>query len=614
MKLFFHEGSFAARVTTLLGALAFSFLLVDCIDTRSDAARVDAGTDSRDGGVDADSPSVTVDLAAERATVPPFAFGMHSSVYDNALHHPELPALLDESGIALLRYPGGGYAEMYHWSTHSMTPGLDGNDPGTEPDVGYLGPGSDFGSYVSVIESFGGAMMITVNYGSNLQGTGPGEPKEAAAWVAYANGDPGDERVIGVDGADNDWQTVGFWASLRASEPLPEAENDGFNHLRIAHPEPLGIEYWEIGNEVFGNGYYVMNGGAGFAFDLHVPYAGPEDDRNAPEFSRYEAHALSGTTYGRGVIDYLDEMKAVDPSIRVGAVLGTPPDDSFAPDWNQAVLGECAPVIDFAIVHWYPIPLSPPMGGSLLPPLLAMPRSKIPIMEQRLRDDIERFGGDPEAVELVMTEAGPGIEIPRSTAEAPDADRSQAVGLFAADTYLTLIEHGFTNIDWLELHNGSFLNEPRGPGAVHRKGPAFNGIHMARLLAGPGDRLVTATSNVVTLVAHAAVREDGKVGVLISNIEQPEGLAATVAVEITGGAVGTTGERYDYLAHPSRPANLDGGLSDAGAIDTGDAGRVIRGANGSVVGPMPFSNPPGPVTVEVPPYGVTLLLFEPGRG
>jgi hypothetical protein len=34
---------------------------------------------------------------------------------------------------------------------------------------------------VSVLDATGTQAMITVNYGSNLGGDGPGEPKEAAA-------------------------------------------------------------------------------------------------------------------------------------------------------------------------------------------------------------------------------------------------------------------------------------------------------------------------------------------------------------------------------------------------------------------------------------------------
>ena len=136
--------------------------------------------------------TVTVDLSQSLVTVPPYAFGIHTSVYDNALHDEALPELLEAAGIALLRCPGGGYSDNYHWSTHSMTPWL-AQEAGEVDNYGYLAPGSDFGSYVSVLARTRTAPMITVNYGSNLTSDGPGEPKEAAAWVAYANGDPEDE-------------------------------------------------------------------------------------------------------------------------------------------------------------------------------------------------------------------------------------------------------------------------------------------------------------------------------------------------------------------------------------------------------------------------------------
>ncbi|HEX6766981.1 MAG TPA: hypothetical protein VF103_15905, partial [Polyangiaceae bacterium] len=279
----------SARVLSVLAGLGLSLFLVDCIDTRSDTAPKDAGTgdmgedsgeDSGDGAVE-DPPvavNVTVDVATDRAVIAPNHFGMHSSVYDNALHNPTVPGLLEEAGVTLLRYPGGGYSDNYHWSTHAMTAYADGNN-------GYLASGSDFGSYVSVIESFAGRIMITVNYGSNLQGDGPGEPKEAAAWVAYANGEADNDYEIGVDGAGNDWKTVGFWAEVRSSGPL--STDDGLNFLRIQHPEPLGIEYWEIGNEVFGNGFHENNGSPGFELDLHVPYPTTDEEEQDPDFIRF---------------------------------------------------------------------------------------------------------------------------------------------------------------------------------------------------------------------------------------------------------------------------------------------------------------------------------------
>jgi hypothetical protein len=583
----FSVQAVAPKLASVTAALCLSLFVVDCLDTRSDITRNDAGAQ--------EPANVAVDVSDELAVVAPLHFGMHASVYDNALHHPDLPSLLDESGISLLRWPGGGYSDNYHWSNHSMTPFPDGRS-------GYLGPGSDFGSFVGMIERAGTAVMITVNYGSNLQGTGPGEPKEAAAWVAYANGDPDDTREIGVDGAGNDWHTVGYWAGLRAS--APEAEDDGRNFLRISRPEPLGIQYWEIGNEVFGNGFHEPNDD-GIELDLHVPYPGEGDDPDAEEFDRFGRPELSGTTYGEGVRTYVEEMKAVDPSIKVGAVLGTPPDDEWwmrrVPEyyWNDDVLRECGMVIDFVIVHWYPQPPNLPnvdfdsIENKLFRTtgLLTYPRTKMAVMASRLRESIATHAeGSAENVEIVMTEVGPGpgLEIPRGRNGEPD--RGQALGIFAADTYLAAGEQGFVNVAWLELHNGTFLSE-----GMHTKGPAFSGIQIARLLAAPGDRRVAALINKPSLSAHASVREDGRVGVLVINTEAPELSARDVSIELTGVTLAGRGERYDYFPLPNPMPG---------------AGVPLNAASGTVTGPTPLSGVESPFTLEVPPYGVTLVLLD----
>jgi hypothetical protein len=500
---------------------------------------VDSGTDAAPAVTAA---TVTVDLAASRRTIPPHAFGMHASVYDNGLHHPAVPALLEEAGVTLLRWPGGGYADNYHWSTHSMTPWY-----GDPTQTGYLAAGSDFGGFVPLLGSFGGTAMITVNYGSNLGGTGPGEPMEAAAWVAYANGDPADTTPIGIDSVGNDWQTVAHWAGLRAADQL--AVNDGKNFLRIAHPEPLGIEYWEIGNEVFGNGYY----GSVYEEDLHVPYDGT---------ARPNHPALSGATYGRGVNAFLAAMKAVDPTIKVGAVLNTPPMDySWGPTWNSDVLTECGPNVDFVIVHWY--------TSRSAASLLRAPARRIPEMTAELGSTIAALcGPDAERVELCLTELGPNFELP--------ASQSQASGIFTADAYLTLFEHGFVNVDWLELHNGSFLGE-----FDQARGPAFQGLRMAHLLGSPGDALVPATSSESVILAHAAERADGSVALMLMNMQPAT--ATRVSVTISGPTLAAEGTRYDYLP--------------------------VGNANGTITGPTPLGGVGNQFTVELGPYAVADLIL-----
>jgi hypothetical protein len=459
---------------------------------------------------------VEIDSDEVLARVPAYAFGIHTSVYDNALHDPELDNELETAGITMLRYPGGGYSDNYHWATHRLTAFADGNP-------GYLAPGSDFGSYLEVVFNTESAVMITVNYGSNQAGTGPGEPKEAAAWVAYANGDPSDETVIGEDSTGEDWRTVGYWASLRAADEL--AEDDGLNFLRISRDEPVGIEYWEIGNEVFGNGFYASGTDVVFELDLHVPYDG----------TRRLGHPdLSGTSYGQGVAEYAREMKAVDPDIKIGAVLVTPPDDdSWAPTWNDDVLSRCADDIEFGVVHWYPNRED----------LLNAPQFTIPIMFDRLKQTFrDHVGARADEIEITVTEVG--------TAPGAPERQIEIGGLFAGDAYLHFIEQGAANVAWLELHNGTFLSE-RGS----RRGRAYQGIRLAHMVADVGDSLVATSSSVSqsALVVHAGVREDGHRTVMLTNTHK----FLDAMVTVSGFEASGEAEIYRY-----DPFGDDNGTSD----------------------------------------------------
>ena len=81
----------------------------------------------------------------------------------------------------------------------------------------------------------------------------------------------------------------------------------------------------------------------------------------------------SPTAYATNLVAYSKAMKAVDPTVKIGAVLTTPggwPDTVKAPgdsaDWNHTVLSIAGNSIDFVIVHWYP-------GGSTTADLLNTP-------------------------------------------------------------------------------------------------------------------------------------------------------------------------------------------------------------------------------------------------
>jgi hypothetical protein len=109
-------------------------------------------------------------------------------------------------------------------------------------------------------------------------------------------------------------------------------------------------------------------------------------------------------------------------------------------------------------------------------------------------------------------------------------------GLFAADEYITFFENGVSNVDWLELHNGSFLN-------ANTNAPnfAYFGIQSVHLLAEAGDELVSTTTGESDVRIHAAVQADGSVAVMILNMNTS---SRSVDVSIAGGTVSEDGVLY----------------------------------------------------------------------
>jgi alpha-N-arabinofuranosidase len=125
------------------------------------------------------------------------------------------PGLLDairSINPPLIRYPGGCFADGYHWQDgigpRDSRPVRENLAWGGQEDNRF-GPDE----FMALCREVGAEPMITVNVGS-------GTAEEAAAWVEYTNG-PKDSR----------------WGSERA---------------RNGSPEPYRVKYWFVGNEIFG--------------------------------------------------------------------------------------------------------------------------------------------------------------------------------------------------------------------------------------------------------------------------------------------------------------------------------------------------------------------------
>jgi alpha-L-arabinofuranosidase len=267
-----------------------------------------------------------VETAKGQAVLYTTSIGVSGDRWDAKAFDSATVKLLQDIGITSLRFPGNnGIDALYHWSTGAVI------NPYTNDRAPAFAPERKLHALVPVIDQLGTA-LITVNYGSNLDGTGGGEPAEAAAWVAYVNGKPDSTQVIGKDSKGNDWKTVGYWAGLRASAPL--ATDDGYNALRIKHPDPMGILLWAVGHEPWNNGFYGQAHTLGSDADnagLYKQSGSPEPDLHlgpvptSKDWGRRSENAKVGPqAYGAAVVEFAKAMKAVDPTILVGASLTLP--------------------------------------------------------------------------------------------------------------------------------------------------------------------------------------------------------------------------------------------------------------------------------------------------
>jgi len=341
---------------------------------------------------------------------------------------------------------------------------------------GFVAPGTDFDSFMGMVKAVGAQTMLIANYGS-------GTPQEAADWVQYAN--------------------------------ITKGYHD---------------QYWEIGNELYGNGYY----GADWETDNHTD--------------------KSPTGYAENVLQYVNAMKAVDPTIKIGAVLTLPgnwPDSVVASgdtkDWNQAVLPIVGSAIDFVIVHYYPSPSSPAnalQSAEQLPGELA-----------QLRQEIDQYAGPN----------GPNIKIAMTESDLNYLMDTQPGALYDEDTYFTALENGVFTMDYWDTRNGqtNVSTAPDGATDYGDEGifssgqcnsanvceppmntpfPSYYAISMLSKVAQPGDTLVRTGSDNPLVAVHAARNADGDLSVELINKDpanaytanlnyagwQPSGAAPTV--------------------------------------------------------------------------------------
>ncbi len=306
----------------------------------------------------------------------------------------------------------------------------------------------------------------------------------------------------------------------------------------------LGIKYWEVGNEI---------------------YAWPtETDSNIPGHDPY--------LYGSRAATYIQQMKAVDPTIKVGVVVipGLEMDPGtniphFATNlatgqaftgWTPVVMSQlrqAGVTPDFAIYHNYPED-----GSENDQTLLATANWAADAAE--LRGDINDFLGPAGSNVVVLVTENNG-----DAADPGKQSVSLVNALYYADSLGQIMQTEINSRVWWQLHDGG---QPYTDGDMNsglygwRQYGAFgvadyiNGLQMtnryppffaAELLArlvGSGDTVVSAQSDLPLVTSYAAAHTNRNLSLMLINKSPTNYYAANII--LSNCVPGATATVYSY--------------------------------------------------------------------
>lgn len=457
------------------------------------------------------------------------------------LADPRFQELAVASGASVVRMPGGSWSSSYDWLACE-----NGDADGCFWT--WAARPSDF---VGFLAATGLEGMWTVSF--------EGTAQEAAALVAFFNGDVDDTREIGTDRRGTDWGTVGQWASLRAEH---------------GHPEPQRVQLWEVGNEVFGAKRDTAGG-------------------SCYEFGWEDVWTCDGEEYVHGNDDhdgflaYRTAMQAVDPSIEVGAV-GVSAPDAWG-GFGIEVIEGTAGAMDFYILHDYPFSSDTDVDS-----ILEQPQRSWPWLADAVTPTLEAAGA--AEVPVAVTEYGWISTIDADT----EAKLSRAVNaLYIADLIGQMAASGVRIANQWNFGNGAG-STGADYGMVNLEDDSrYPQYYALAMWARFGTDLLEVSSGIdgaTTLSVYAAATPDGGITVL--------------AVNKTGDDVEAR-LRLDGATGPYRVT------ADVAAADSVDAtsmtfnGEADPPVDLAQVASLPVGDATGSLTYAFEPYSITVLHLTP---
>ena len=466
------------------------------------------------------------------APVPNALFGANSGYWSD-LSRPSLVADAQAAGLTVLRYHPGTYNDP------ETVPGSINMWDFTAVDATGAARLGDFGRFLIATGATG---QIHINYGA-------GSPAQAAALVAYLRvrtdaptallnlslGSVVVEPTL-TGTRTRDWRTVGFWANLRASAPL--AIDDGFNKLRLNHPEPFPVKYWECGNE------------ADYKFVPCMRYKVPGETSITQGATGYGGHRADAFNYANFYAAAKALMQQVDPTIQVGASAGY---------FEQAYNDTDSPAVPFlfpgtsgATKAWTPVMLTRLKALGVVPDFIIAHRYTRQTdfswnNDYLLRGALRAYLANPAQGDLPrihVTELNWSDDefTPYTTTINNAVNLAASFGDALQNDVNNLCWFTFTSgsanhnpastTGWRRYHNWGIIgDQPTGPSAnfpgnfTGVRFPVFHAFALLKAFTRPGDRIYAASAlspvntNSAAVPVFASRRANGDLTLLVLNRE-----------------------------------------------------------------------------------------------
>ena len=409
--------------------------------------------------------NVTVNPGAIITKIPLSIFGNNANLWSTQMvTEAPLMSKLTNLHSHIIRFPGGSISDLYFWNALNNTPPADApatmvNANGTRAASGWwYGKNSDswtcsLNNYYSMLQQTANSGMIIINYGYARYGTGP-KPAVAAAhlaadWVRYDNG---------------------------------------------------RTQYWEIGNENFGDWE------AGYRIDVS------KNKDGQPEY-------LSGDLYGQHFKIFADSMRKaaqeIGKTIYIGAVTVEAAAQSWETNtrknWNTGLFTKAANSPDFYIVHNY---FTAYQTNSAATEILASAATETKKMMDFVTQAFHVSAVAPKPIALTEYNIN---------AEGSMQKVSHINGMHAVMTLSEVLKNKYGMAARWDIANGWDNGNDHGmfsngdePGVLKWNArPAF--YHLYYFQKFLGDRLVTSSSDYADLVSYASSFTSGQVGVTLVN-------------------------------------------------------------------------------------------------